>query len=159
MSQVYLALGSNQQNPLKQLQCACESLHNNPNIILQKRSNIYATKAIGPKQPNFLNMAVLIQTTLTPHALLLLLKQLERQQGRVNTVPWGPRTLDLDILFFDDLMIQDDQLQIPHPRLYERDFVLVPLQEIYPIPLIFDESQITKSIIRTIPCSRTLPMT
>jgi 2-amino-4-hydroxy-6-hydroxymethyldihydropteridine diphosphokinase len=155
MAEVYLALGSNQQNPIEQLYCAIENLQSTPDILVKKVSGIYETLPIGPEQPNFFNMAALIQTVLSPHALLSALQQLEKQQGRVKTIHWGPRTLDIDILFFDDLIIEDATLTIPHPRLHERDFVLVPLQEIYPSPLAFDIKRLTQTIISKIglhPC-------
>ena len=147
MAEVYLALGSNQNNPIKQLHSAIENLKNIPSIIVKKISGIYETLPIGPEQPHFFNMAALIQTILSPHELLSTLQQLEKQQGRVKTIHWGPRTLDIDILFFDDLKIEDAILTIPHPRLYERDFVLVPLQEIYHLPLSFDITRLTQTIL------------
>ena len=150
MADVYLALGSNQQEPIEQLYSAIKHLQTIPQIVVKKVSSIYETTPIGPEQPNFFNMAALVQTTLMPHALLSVLQQIEQRHGRVKTVHWGPRTLDIDILFFDDLQIDDETLSIPHPRLYERDFVLIPLQEIYHAPLSFDIDCMAQTILSKI---------
>lgn len=149
MARVYLALGSNQDNPLQQLCRAIWALHESGDIFVKKISQIYETTPIGPEQPNYLNMAMLIYTTLSPQALLETLKKLEVLQGRVETIPWGPRPLDIDILFYDELSVNESNLTIPHPRLYERDFVLVPLQEIYHETLSVNPN-VTKTILSKI---------
>jgi 2-amino-4-hydroxy-6-hydroxymethyldihydropteridine diphosphokinase len=96
-------------------------------------SSLYRTKPWGPvAQPPFLNMAVLARTTLSPHQLLDLCLAIERAQGRVRDIRYGPRTLDIDILAYGDLALADETLTLPHPRLTERAFALVPLAEIAP---------------------------
>ena len=102
-------------------------------VELLATSSIYRTKPWGPiAQPPFLNMAVLARTTLSPHQLLDLCLAIERAQGRVRDIRYGPRTLDIDILAYGDLTLTDETLTLPHPRLAERAFALVPLAEIAP---------------------------
>ena len=97
------------------------------------RSSLYKTKAWGPvAQPDFLNVAVLIETYLTPQYLLMKLLEIERKAGRRRDVKYGPRTLDIDILFYGNLKINTPDLQVPHPEIQNRRFVLVPLTEILP---------------------------
>jgi 2-amino-4-hydroxy-6-hydroxymethyldihydropteridine diphosphokinase len=97
------------------------------------RSSLYRTKAWGfTEQPDFFNAAALLETTYTPRDLLRALKTIEADLGRVATFRWGPRVIDLDILAYDDLTLDEADLQIPHPRLRERAFALAPLAEIDP---------------------------
>jgi 2-amino-4-hydroxy-6-hydroxymethyldihydropteridine diphosphokinase len=92
---------------------------------------LYRTKPWGERdQPDFVNAAVLLETPLSPRDLLGELKRLERELGRVETHRWGPRVIDLDILAYDDLTLDEPNLTIPHPRLHERAFALIPLAEI-----------------------------
>jgi 2-amino-4-hydroxy-6-hydroxymethyldihydropteridine diphosphokinase len=97
-------------------------------------SGFYDTQPVGPvEQDNFLNAALRIETSLSPHQLLSELQRIETAGfGRKRTVRWGPRSIDLDILFYGDLTVAGEELTIPHPRLHERRFVLVPLVEIAP---------------------------
>ena len=128
---VYLALGTNLGDRPANLRAAIQALP--PSIIHRQSSSIYETPPWGVEdQPAFLNMAVRCETTLEPEALLKHIKQLEIQLGRQQSYRWGPRLIDLDILFYDDLILNTAQLIIPHPRLHERAFVLVPLAEIAP---------------------------
>jgi 2-amino-4-hydroxy-6-hydroxymethyldihydropteridine diphosphokinase len=97
------------------------------------RSSLFRSKPWGVlDQPDFLNAAVLLETALAPHALLAALKRIEVEVGRTETVRWGPRVVDLDILAYDDVVLDDPDLTIPHPRLHERAFALVPLAQIDP---------------------------
>ena len=97
------------------------------------RSSLYRTAPWGvTDQPPFVNAAALVDTVLQPHALLAALKRIERDEGRVATFRWGPRVLDLDILTYDDASVAGPELTIPHARLHERAFALVPLAEIDP---------------------------
>jgi 2-amino-4-hydroxy-6-hydroxymethyldihydropteridine diphosphokinase len=97
-------------------------------------SSIYQTEAWGPiPQEDFLNQVVLVTTTLKPEACLTELLEIERQFGRERKERWGPRTLDLDILFYGDVIIAASDLSIPHPRIAERKFILTPLAEIAPL--------------------------
>jgi 2-amino-4-hydroxy-6-hydroxymethyldihydropteridine diphosphokinase len=132
MARSAIALGSNLGDSHTILESALETLHQTPDIQVEARSSWYNTKPIGPPQPDYLNGCALLKTTLTPHALLSVLLSTELQFGRVRRERWGSRTLDLDLILFDDLILQTSTLQIPHPRMAERAFVLVPLTEIAP---------------------------
>ena len=113
------------------MQAALDALP--PEVVVQSRSRVYETPAWGfEEQPPFLNMAVMGETGLQPEALLKQLKQLETRLGRIPSFHWGPRLIDIDLLFYDDLIVDTTQLVIPHPRLQERAFVLIPLADISP---------------------------
>ncbi len=102
-------------------------------IVVTKKSSLYETEPWGLKnQPLFMNMAALAETDLPPGRLLAALKDIEKKMGRLETTPWGPRCIDLDILFYDDSILTEKSLCIPHPLLHQRDFVLLPLSEIAP---------------------------
>ncbi len=135
MSLVYIGLGSNLAQPCQQLLTAINALQSLPATHLQQCSQFYLTKPWGnPDQPDFVNAVVAITTTLPALALLSHLQAIEKQQGRQrdNELRWSPRTLDLDILLYDQLCCAEPQLIIPHPRLTQRNFVLYPLAEIAP---------------------------
>ena len=132
MADVYIALGSNMDGPHSQLDSAFEALPQHPNIQLIAVSNRYQTPPIGPQQPDFINAAAQLSTDLSPLQLLDALQAIEQQQNRVRSIHWGPRTLDLDILLYDNLEIDSERLTIPHPRIGERAFVLVPLMDLNP---------------------------
>jgi len=125
----YIALGTNLGERLANLRAAIQSLPPDVNVLAE--SHIYETPPWGYEdQPAFLNMVVKGETDLEPEALLTYLKQLEVELGREQNFRWGPRLIDLDILFYDDLVIDTPPLVIPHPRLHERGFVLVPLADV-----------------------------
>ena len=130
----YLGLGSNVGDREEYLEQAIFLLSKTPGIKIMKKSSNNETEAEGggPDQPQFLNAAVQIQTMFDPYKLLSILQETESALGREREVDWGPRTIDLDILLYDDQIISDDKLQIPHPLLHERVFVLKPLSEIAP---------------------------
>lgn len=131
MIATYIALGSNLDQPLLQLQLAVRALRALPTSRLVHRSSIYRSAPVGPgEQPDYLNAAVRLDTRLDALALLDHLQRIERAQGRTRGTRWGPRTLDLDLLFYGDLIRSDVRLTLPHPRLHERNFVLYPLREI-----------------------------
>jgi 2-amino-4-hydroxy-6-hydroxymethyldihydropteridine diphosphokinase len=128
---IYIALGTNLGDRLANLRAAVESLP--PEVIVKEKSHIYETPPWGyEEQPAFLNMVVKAETGLEPEPLLEYLKQLEVELGREQNFRWGPRLIDLDILFYDDLVLDSPPLVIPHPRLHERVFVLVPLMDVAP---------------------------
>ncbi len=128
---VYIALGTNLGDRLANLHTAIESMP--PEVIVLAKSHVYETPPWGYEdQPAFLNMVIKAETGLGPEALLEHLKQLEVRLGREQSFRWGPRSIDLDILFYDDLVIDTPPLIIPHPRLQERAFVLVPLMDVAP---------------------------
>jgi len=131
MVTVYLGLGSNLGDRESHIKNALQELRSV--VTLQAISSIYETEPWGfHDQPKFLNAVCMGETRLTPHALLAAIKAIEQRMGRRPTVRYGPRPIDIDILSFGDHVIQTDELQIPHPRLAERAFVLVPLMEIAP---------------------------
>ncbi len=133
MHQVYIALGSNLANPIQQLCQALASLIQLPNTQLQKISPFYQSSPLGPQdQPDFINAVVYLETQLEPQDLLSKLQKIEIQQGRMRLRHWGERTLDLDILLIDDLIIDLPNLQVPHYAMHEREFVIVPLADIAP---------------------------
>jgi 2-amino-4-hydroxy-6-hydroxymethyldihydropteridine diphosphokinase len=127
-----IALGSNLGDSHAILTSALEQLADTPGIAIQRQSPIYQTIAIGPPQPDVLNACALLSTQLMPSDLLHTLLYIEAKFGRVRREHWGPRTLDLDLLLFDDWIVMQPDLQIPHPRMTERAFVLVPLADIAP---------------------------
>jgi 2-amino-4-hydroxy-6-hydroxymethyldihydropteridine diphosphokinase len=132
MAIAYIGIGSNLGNRQKNCLRAIELLEER-GIIVKKKSSMYETEPWGVKnQPQFINMALEIETELEPHELLRTLKDVEKEVGRGVTFKWGPRIIDLDILLFNDLFLREDNLQIPHPLMHERDFVLKPLCEIAP---------------------------
>ena len=128
---VYIALGTNLGERLVNLHAAIRFLP--PDVTVLAESHVYETLPWGyENQPAFLNMVVKAETGLEPVALLAYLKQLEVQLGREQNFRWGPRLIDLDILFYDNLIVNTPPLVIPHPRLHERGFVLVPLADVAP---------------------------
>ena len=128
---VYLALGSNMGNRHANLKAAINNL--TPQMSVKSRSSVYETPPWGfAEQAPFLNQVLMVTTYLVPETLLSHLKRLETALGRIPNFQNGPRLIDIDILFFDDLVIDTLKLTIPHPRLQERAFVLVPLAEIAP---------------------------
>lgn len=128
---VYLALGSNLGNRLANIKNAI--LNFTPQLDVKKKSPVYETPPWGyADQPAFLNQVVMAETYLEPDDLLDHLKRLEVVLGREPTFQNGPRLIDIDILFYDDVVIDSPPLQIPHPRLHQRGFVLVPLNDISP---------------------------
>lgn len=128
---VYLALGSNLDDRHENLRQAVAAL--SPQIDIKAKSHIYETDPWGYEdQPKFLNMAVRGLTYLEPEPLLKHLKRLETALGRQKTFANGPRSIDIDILFFDDLILETPLLTLPHPRLHERGFVLLPLMDLAP---------------------------
>ena len=110
---------------------ACDLLDQNENVLSLKKSNLYETKAWGyTDQADFLNMCVEIETSLAPYDLLSICQDIENKLNRVRVIRWGPRTIDVDVLFYDDIVSDDEKLLIPHPRIKERAFVLVPLMDL-----------------------------
>ncbi|MGM3306599.1 2-amino-4-hydroxy-6-hydroxymethyldihydropteridine diphosphokinase [Anabaena sp. WFMT] len=127
-----IALGSNMGDPQKILDATLETLAQTPGIIVEAKSSWYRTKAIGPPQPDYLNGCAILQVEMLPQTLLATLLAIEQKFGRVRQQHWGPRTLDLDLLLYDNLILNQPNLQIPHPGMHKRAFVLVPLAEIAP---------------------------
>lgn len=128
---VFLALGSNVGDKKANLRKAIDLLRSYVSKI--REAWVYETKPVGyEEQDNFANTVLTGQTDLTPRDLLTFVKSVEKDVGRIARFRWGPREIDIDILFYDDILFKDETLEIPHPRLHERDFVLVPLLELAP---------------------------
>jgi 2-amino-4-hydroxy-6-hydroxymethyldihydropteridine diphosphokinase len=131
MAEVFIALGSNLGDREENLRRAEQALSSQVNI--GKVSSVYETEPqYVVDQPRFLNKVLRGVTELAPHALLAFLKQIESDLGRVPSVRFGPRLVDLDILYYEDKIVNDAKLRIPHPRISEREFVLRPMLEIAP---------------------------
>ncbi|MFZ2197670.1 MAG: 2-amino-4-hydroxy-6-hydroxymethyldihydropteridine diphosphokinase [Thermodesulfovibrionales bacterium] len=130
MAIVYIGLGSNLGDRQKNCLRAIELLGQN-GLLVVKQSSMRETKPWGvTEQPEFVNMAVEVVTDLAPVKLLEILKNIEKDMGRQDTIKWGPRIIDLDILLYDDIILKTDPLTIPHPLMHEREFVLGPLSEL-----------------------------
>ncbi|WP_105994626.1 2-amino-4-hydroxy-6-hydroxymethyldihydropteridine diphosphokinase [Staphylococcus simulans] len=133
MTEVFLGLGSNVGDREAQLKAAIDLLDEQQDIEVIKVSSFYETAPVGyVDQPDFLNLCIKIETELSPHEVLERGLAIEQQLHRVRKERWGPRTLDIDILLYGDEIIETKDLSIPHPRMTERAFVLIPLQEIAP---------------------------
>lgn len=152
MIRAYLGLGSNLEQPARQLSRALEALAALPRSRLACVSAVYRSAAVGPgPQPDYLNAVVGLDTALAPLALLAQLQAIELAQGRVRTVRWGPRTLDLDLLLYGRRHIDTPRLQVPHPGLAERDFVLYPLAEIAGEALLLPDGTDIATLLRRCP--------
>lgn len=135
----YLSVGSNQGDREQFLTFAVCELKKQKHIAVEKVSSIYETEPVGyTAQPRFLNAVVKIKTAYCPEELLKITQQIENKGARKRTIRFGPRTLDLDILLYDKENINLDHLQIPHPRMQERAFVIIPLLEISPAIILPD---------------------
>ncbi len=129
----YIGIGSNLDNPKQQVLSACTHLAQHPALTLKQHSHWYQSKAIGPEgQPDYINGAALLETALSPDALLSVMQEIENAHQRVRTQRWGARTLDLDLLLYDECTIDSEHLTVPHPEIAQRNFVLKPLLDISP---------------------------
>jgi 2-amino-4-hydroxy-6-hydroxymethyldihydropteridine diphosphokinase len=133
MSKIYIALGSNLDDPSKQIYKAINSIDAIDDLSVMHRSSLYKTKPIGKiDQPDFINAAIEVEGDISPENLHAVLQDIETQAGRIRKELNEPRTLDLDILLIDDLIMKTKKLTVPHPRMHQRQFVVVPLFEINP---------------------------
>lgn len=132
MTRVFIAIGSNLKDPIKQVETAVLHLENLPRSSFLCVSSLYRSKPLGPSdQPDYINAVACIETALSPRELLNQLQAIETLQGRRRKgTRWGPRVIDLDIVLYGTRKVAEEDLIIPHPGLYERDFVLIPLAEI-----------------------------
>ncbi len=152
----YIGLGSNLSEPIQQVRRAGRTLNQLPQTLLFRHSSLYRSRPLANlPQPDYINAVAVLQTALSPWELLQQLQQVENQQGRVRTERWGARTLDLDILLYDQLELHDPLLTIPHPGMLQRAFVLYPLYECCPdlvlpngCPLVETLSHCTDDLIR-----------
>lgn len=134
--EAYIGLGSNLDDPLQQVRTAAQEISGLPDIRAPELSPLYRSHPVGPQdQPDYINAVMRIRTHLAPMALLKQLQAIENQHGRTRTTHWGARTLDLDLLLYDDLMLNEPELIVPHVELANRAFVLYPLADIAPADL------------------------
>jgi 2-amino-4-hydroxy-6-hydroxymethyldihydropteridine diphosphokinase len=152
MTPVWLAIGSNLAEPLRQVTAALAALAALPDTRLTACSSYFRSRPLGPQdQPDYLNAVVGFDTGLSPETLLQHTQTIERQQGRVRKANrWGPRTLDLDIMLFGDLQIHTERLTIPHYDMQNREFMLYPLAELAP-GLVFPDGQRLAALLARVP--------
>jgi 2-amino-4-hydroxy-6-hydroxymethyldihydropteridine diphosphokinase len=130
----YLGLGSNVDDRARSLQLAVDGLAAADGVTVVAVSSVYETEPVGgPEQPDYLNAVVAVETDRTPRELLEIAKRLETEAGRMPGERWGPRPLDIDVLLVGDEDVDEEDLVVPHPRLFERAFVMVPLSELDPM--------------------------
>jgi 2-amino-4-hydroxy-6-hydroxymethyldihydropteridine diphosphokinase len=133
VTRAYLGLGSNLGDRLAHLQLAVDELAATAEVTVTGVSPVYETAPVGgPAQADYLNAVVALDTTLTAHELLRVAQRIEADAARVRTVRWGPRTLDVDVLLVGDEHVDDEDCVVPHPRMAERAFVMVPLADLDP---------------------------
>lgn len=132
----FLGLGSNLGDRLANLQRAVELLAAQPGVRVVRTSRVFETEPVGPPQPDYLNAVAEVETELEPRELLGACNAVETELGRVREVPWGPRTIDMDVLTYDREVVDEPGLIVPHPRMHERGFVLVPLLELEADPML-----------------------
>ncbi len=133
LASAYLSLGSNLGNRLQNIKDAIQKIEKSQKILIKEVSSLYETQPVGyENQSWFLNLVIKIETSLDPFALLKYLLAIEDQMGRKRGKKWGPRNIDLDILFYENQVLNSDQLIIPHPQMDKRRFVLVGLAQIAP---------------------------
>lgn len=139
----YIGMGSNLESPLEQLKFASLALCNHPQIDQIEFSQVYNTTPIGPQdQPDYVNAVAKLSTSLSAIELLDALQALEQEHGRIRTIRWGARTLDLDILLFNQDIINTERLIVPHCQMKIRNFVLIPLSDLTPELTLPDGSQL-----------------
>ena len=159
MTTCYVALGSNLGDPLQQLRTACAALADIPETSLLAISRAYRSPAVGPgEQPDYLNAAARLDTRLAPLALLDALQAIEVQQGRIRGERWGTRTLDLDLLLYGNRRLDSPRLQLPHPRLAERNFVLYPLRDVAKTNLMLPDGRNLDTLLSACPGDALAPI-
>jgi|AGFS01.1.fsa_nt_gi 2-amino-4-hydroxy-6-hydroxymethyldihydropteridine pyrophosphokinase len=159
MTVAYIAIGSNLASPLEQVNAAIQALGEIPQSRIVALSSFYRTPPLGPQdQPDYLNAAVALETSLAPEALLDHTQRIELQQGRVRKAErWGPRTLDLDIMLFGNAVINTERLTVPHYDMKNRGFMLWPLFEIAP-ELVFPDGGSLKTLLNDNKLSPACPL-
>ena len=139
----FLGLGSNLGDRLANLQAAVDALQSEPGLRVTGSSRVWETTPVGgPPQPDYLNAVIRIETDLSARDLLDAARRVEARLGRVRKERWGARTIDVDILLYDDEQIDEPDLVVPHPRLGERAFVVLPLLELEPDPVLPDGTRL-----------------
>jgi 2-amino-4-hydroxy-6-hydroxymethyldihydropteridine diphosphokinase len=148
----YIALGSNMGNRFENLRQAIEKLNQITEIKVVNTSSVYETDPVGyEEQDQFLNMVLEAETNLEPFQLLSVCMKIERELGRKRGIRWGPRTMDLDILLYNQENIKSEMLTVPHPRMHERAFVMVPLIEIQPNIMLPGTDRTLQAVLEDIP--------
>lgn len=148
----YLGLGSNLGDRIAYLQAAVDGLHADARTTVQAVSSVYQTAPVGgPEQEEYLNVAVRVATRRSPARLLRLCQVIETALGRERSVRWGARTIDLDVLLYGPRTVATRSLQVPHPRLVERAFALVPLIEVAPGETLPDGTTLTAALAKLAP--------
>jgi 2-amino-4-hydroxy-6-hydroxymethyldihydropteridine diphosphokinase len=135
MTRAYLGLGANLGDRLANLRRAVSLLDERGARFLRS-SRVYETEPVGPDQPDYLNVVLEVETELSPRGLLIACLAVEQAMGRVRSERWGPRVIDADVLTFGDQEIKEPDLQVPHPRMHERAFVMIPLLELDADPML-----------------------
>lgn len=151
MPEAVVALGANLGNPSEALQAAADELASHPDIRNLRLSGFYTTSPVDSSGPDYVNAAVVFDTTLAPAALLKVCQSIEKRHGRVRPagVHNAPRTLDLDVIDYEGVVQEDPGLTIPHPRMHERLFVLVPLKDVQPDYHLADGRSVDEAIAET----------
>jgi len=148
MTPAFIALGANLGDPVAQLREAAQRLRDTVGLHSVQLSPIYFSAPVGVvDQPRFANAAVRLETSFTAHELLAVCHSVERAMGRVRTIRWGPRTIDLDLIFFGTLHLSDETLTLPHPRWSERAFVVQPIYDLAP-DLVIDGVALSETLAR-----------
>ena len=143
----YLGLGSNLRSPTRQVRQTMERLRALPRTTLKKKSGCFVSRPCGDRsQPRYCNAVVLIHTTLSPRALLRHCQDIENSKGRIRKKKWGSRTIDIDLLLYGQRVIKTHGLNIPHPGLLLRDFVIVPLLSLSPTLRVPNEQSLQRSL-------------
>lgn len=154
----FLGLGSNTGDRLATLQRAIDLLAAEPGIDVRRTSRVWETDPVGgPVQPDFFNVVAEIDTVLEPLDLLDAVGRVEATLGRTREIRWGPRSIDVDILLIDRLTIDDERLTVPHPRMHERAFVVFPLLELIPDPVLPDDTHLLDVRLPDQPARPVLP--
>lgn len=144
----YIGMGTNLGDRRGALEMALREMHQPPIVYVERVSLVYETAPVGvTEQPDFLNAVARVRTTLSARALLDVLLNLENKMGRVRTLRWGPRVIDLDLLIYGDAQTSEPGLEVPHPRLRERAFVMAPLAEIAPALCLPPDGETTEKIL------------
>ncbi|MFD1021169.1 2-amino-4-hydroxy-6-hydroxymethyldihydropteridine diphosphokinase [Thalassobacillus hwangdonensis] len=152
MNRAYIALGSNINPRDEYLEAGIKELQHHPEVSITKRSRIYETAPVGyTEQNDFLNMVIQVKTSLPALNLLDLCQSIEHELGRKRMIKWGPRTIDLDILMYNQEHIDTERLKIPHPSMHERAFVMVPLAELDPEAYIPAVDTTAQAVLNTLP--------
>lgn len=153
MKEAYIALGSNLEDPIAQIEQAILNLSQIPKTVLRMKSSLYRTPPWGiTDQPEFVNAVVKIETGCSPYTLLENLQIIEKNQKKKKTEKWGPRTIDCDLILYGNEIIESALLTVPHPRMFTRGFVMVPLAEISPT-LIFPRGESITDLLVQCDCA------